>query len=348
MNSVTKNANRPRPACRVSRIGAIAALAVLTAAPSFAVNRCAETAHTLFRACGFEVLDDFWVAIAKCVNISDGAERTECRADAATEQREENRVCRDQRAWRLLACTVLGPARYDPDFDAELFDDDFADLTRPNPYFPLTIGNTWEFTTEGETNTLEVRDEIKRIDGVACVVLRDLVFRDGELHEATDDWYAQAKNGDTWYCGEEVKNYESFDGDAPRLPELVDVDGSFKAGRDGDKAGIIFLAEPHTGDAYTEEFSLGNAEDVTEILATGWDFGDDPELDELVPQALAEFLCNGDCVVTKNYSLLEPGIFARKYYTPGIGVFLEVEVQDEVVVRLTGCNFDPRCETLPQ
>jgi hypothetical protein len=37
---------------------------------------------------------------------------------------------------------------------------------------------------------------------------------------------------------------------------------------------------------------------------------------------------------------------ARKYYAPGIGVFLEVEAGE--VNRLVGCNVDPRCATLPQ
>jgi hypothetical protein len=62
-----------------------------------------------------------------------------------------------------------------------------------------------------------------------------------------------------------------------------------------------------------------------------------------VPRPLAERLCPGDCVVTKNLSLLEPGIIERKYYARGIGVFLEVEPHSGEVVRLTGCNFDDRC-----
>jgi hypothetical protein len=52
-------------------------------------------------------------------------------------------------------------------------------------------------------------------------------------------------------------------------------------------------------------------------------------------------------VVTKNYSLLEPGIFARKYYAPGIGVFLEVASGGNRAVRLVHCNFDARCSLLP-
>ncbi|MGH8659698.1 MAG: hypothetical protein ACREV4_14805 [Gammaproteobacteria bacterium] len=177
---------------------------------------------------------------------------------------------------------------------------------------------------------------------------RDQVFKDGDLVEDTDDWFVPAKNGNTWYCGEEVKDFESFDGDDPRLPELVSIDGSFKAGRDGDKPGIIFQASPNVGQVYLGEFSLGNAEDVTEVLSTTYAFGNDPELDRLVPKPLAEHLCSaGDCVVTKNFSLLEPGIFARKYYTRGIGFFLEVNSDTGEVLQLVDCSFDARCMDLP-
>jgi hypothetical protein len=343
-----KDRGFPGLARRLALAGTMVLAVLAGAAPGLAANHCLATADALFRACGFEVQDDVWVATAKCLNLEDAQERAECNTETAAERRHGERECRAQRSWRSQACGALGPSRYDPDFDPELFDTDFAHLTHPNPYFPLTIGNTWGYRSAHETNVLEVLNEFKRIDGVRCVVVRDQVFRDGRLKEDTDDWYAQAKNGDVWYCGEEVKDYQSFNGDVPKLPELVSIDGSFKAGREGDKPGIIFLIAPHPGDAYTEEFSPGNAEDVTEILSTTYDFGQDPELDELVPRALADALCAGDCVVTKNYSLLEPGIFARKYYAPGIGVFLEVEPDIGEVVRLTTCNFDPRCATLPQ
>jgi hypothetical protein len=215
-------------------------------------------------------------------------------------------------------------------------------------YFPLAIGSKWEFRGGDEINTVEVVNETKLIAGVTCLVVRDLVERGGDLVEATDDWFASASDGNVWYCGEEVKDFESFDGDDPRRPELVSIDGSFKAGRDGDKAGIIFQASPEVGQAYLEEFSLGNAEDVTEILSTTYAFGSDPELDRFVPEQLAQLLCSSvDCVVTRNFSLLEPGIVARKYYAPGIGVFLEVDPDTGEIVQLVSCNVDPRCASLP-
>ena len=50
--------------------------------------------------------------------------------------------------------------------------------------------------------------------------------------------------------------------------------------------------------------------------------------------------------MTKNSSLLEPGLFARKYYARGIGTILEVENVGDVV-QLVNCNFDRRCANLP-
>jgi hypothetical protein len=173
------------------------------------------------------------------------------------------------------------------------------------------------------------------------------VFVEGRLKEATDDWFAANRDGSTWYCGEEVKDYDSFEGDKPRLPELVSINGSFKHGRNRDKAGIIMQARPRAGQTYLEEFSLGNAEDVSQVLAAGYSYGLNSELDRLVPRALAQRLCNRDCVVTKNTSLLEPGAFALKYYARGIGFFLEIKPDEGSTLQLVNCNFDSRCVALP-
>jgi hypothetical protein len=309
---------------------------------------CSDTARTLFDACNAGVTDDSLVKKAICINISDAEQRDDCFDELEAARKEGTQLCAEQRDGRLDACKSLGEGRYDPDFDPALFDDP-RNPTNPNPYFPLKIGNRWEYHAGNEVNTVRVLNNTKLIAGVMCIVVRDLVSRDSDLAEATDDWYAQAKDKATWYCGEEVKDFESFDGDDPREPELVSIDGSFKAGRNGDKPGVIFLASPKKGDVYLEEASLSNAEDVTEILSTTYAFGSNPELDQSVPQQLAQRFCSsGDCVVTKNFSLLEPGVFARKYYARGIGVFLEVETDTGKVVQLVNCNFDRRCNNLPQ
>ena len=308
---------------------------------------CSQTAQTLFRACGRESQDDFLVTSAKCNNLVDEADRNACLEDAITARNEKEVLCAKQLAGRRETCAAIGEARYDPDLDPEDFETDFTNLRRANPYFPLKVGNKWEFRGSGETAQIEVLSDTKLIEGVTCIVVDDRVMVNGNLSEHTDDWYAQAKDRNVWYFGEEVKDYETFDGDKPRKPELVSTAGSFKEGVNGDRAGIIFQAAPKVGQIYLEEFSLGNAEDVTEILSINYAYGKNRELDELMPRALAERFCAaGDCVVTKNYSLLEPGVFARKYYARGIGVFFEVKPDEGTFIQLTSCNFDARCQGL--
>jgi hypothetical protein len=194
---------------------------------------------------------------------------------------------------------------------------------------------------------MEILADTKLIDGVTCIVSHDVVHQAGELIEDTNDWFAQAKSGDVHYCGEESSEFESVAGDVPKTPERLSIEGSFKQGRDGDKQGILFEASPMVGDIYRQEFSLGNAEDLGQVLSTTYKFGADPDLDRSVPQALADLLCPGDCVVTKEFSALEPDVIERKYYAPGIGVFLELDLDAGEKVQLVGCNFDPRCAMLP-
>ena len=309
---------------------------------------CSQTARALFEACQAEVEDNSFKQKAICLNISDARDRDQCFDELETAMVDGNQLCREQRDERLTACQVLGEGRYDPQINPANFDDNFANLTRPNPYFPLTIGYTWEYRGGGEVNTVAVLNQTKLINGVNCITFRDQVFKNGDLTENTDDWFAQARNGNVWYFGEEVKDLESFDGDNPRLPELVSIDGSFKFGREGDKGGLFFLINPSVGRTYREESSLGNAEDVTQILSTTYRFGNNPELDQLVPPQLAQRFCAaGDCIVTRNFSLVEPGIFARKYYARGIGAFLEIDPAAGDVLQLVNCNFDTRCVNLP-
>ena len=324
-----------------------AAFAITTSSQSQPNRYCSQTAQTLFSACTSQVTADSLVKKAACGNISDDSQREGC-LDELRDTRDEGKdECKDQRDWRLEACDILGEDRYDPDLTPSLFDDP-RHPAHPNPYFPLQVGNRWEYLGGGERNTVEIVNETKLIEGVTCLVGRDLVFEDDELHEATDDWFCQAKDGTVWYFGEESKNYDTFEGDDPMRPELTSIGGSFKAGRAEAKPGIIFLASPHVGDVYLEEFSLANAEDVSVILTTTYSYGQNAELDQLVPRALVERFCKGDCVVTRNFSLLEPGGLERKYYARGIGVILEVEPEDGFVSQLVDCSFDARCHNLPQ
>lgn len=342
----------PRP----PRAAAVALAAVLAfaAGPALAKGKgdpgprtCSDTAGLQARACRAEARDDLYVAKAVCLQVEEG-ERAGCLAVAREEHREARALCREQREAREAACAELGEQRYDPDFDPARFDADPRSPSAPNPWFPLAVGAQWQYAGEDETVLVEVTGETRLVDGVRCLVVRDRVEAAEGVVEDTDDWFALGRDGSVAYCGEISQNFETTAGDDPPVPELVDVEGSWKAGRDGALAGTQFLAVPAPGAVYRQEWAPGDAEDLARVLATGWRFGADPALDAFVPEALATLLCGGgDCVVTGEWTPLEPDAFERKYYAPGIGLFLEVTPEDGSVVQLVGCNVDPRCAALP-
>src|SRR3989442_680837 len=158
---------------------------------------CAQTADTLLEACKAGVVDDGAVGKAICINITDLKARNTCLDDLAASQDEASRLCEGQHDTRLAACGVLGEGRYDPDFRPARFDNPRRP-SHPNPYFPLGVGKHWEYRSATQVNTVDVVNETKRIAGVDCIVFRDLVFENGLIHEATDDWYVPAKDGSVW------------------------------------------------------------------------------------------------------------------------------------------------------
>jgi len=312
---------------------------------------CSKTAMAALRACKNEVEDDYWIAVGNCINVSDAEEREECYTEARAERKEGKELCKEQFEARLEVCDLVGEKRYDPHFVPE----NFLRIPTGNNYFPLGVGNKWVYVgtfedDEGEevteTTTVEVLRATKLIEGVTCIVVNDVVEEDGEVIEDTDDWYAQhVETNDIWYCGEIAKNFETFVGDRPEEPELVDIDGSWKAGRDGAKPGILIQADPQPGYAYRQEVLLGEAEDVAQVISDDYVYGKNPDLDSLVPEDLATLLCkdtpDGKCVVTRDLTALEPGVEERKYYAPGIGVFLEVNLETGDIVQLVSCTTCP-------
>jgi hypothetical protein len=323
-----------------------AGLFLATTQPALARGTCSATARALSVACAFEVKDDAWEAYAICLNLPDFVQRRECVVEVRGEMREAQNECREQFEARLGLCEGLGEEPYDPVFDPADFDDDFSGLTNPNPHLPIAIGNVWEYEGGDETTRVEVLDKTKRIEGVTCIVVNDVVAEDGEVIEDTLDWWAQARDGTVHYCGELARDFEYFEGDNPMEAELVEIEGSFKAGRDGAKSGVLMMASPVVGEIYRQEWAPGDAEDAAEVLSTTYGYGEDEELDEFVPQELAELLCDGDCVVTRDFTPLEPDVEERKYYAPGIGLFFEVDPETGDTMQLVDCNFDPVCSSL--
>lgn len=179
-----------------------------------------------------------------------------------------------------------------------------------NPFFPLVPGTTFVYEGNDEEETLRdefvVTSQTKVIQGVTCRVVRDKAFVAGELVEDTNDWFAQDKEGNVWYFGEDVKNIENG--------VVVNRNGSFQAGVNGAQAGIIMKANPKVGDTYFQERAPGIAEDEATVLA----------LNSTVTVPRGTFT---NCLKTRDFTRLEPNVAEEKYYARGVGFVLAVKVK---------------------
>src|SRR5262249_22305531 len=121
--------------------------------------------------------------------------------------------------------------------------------------------------------------------------------------------------GNVWYCGESTQSLATFAGDQPLEPELVEVEGSWKTGRDGAKAGIIMLALPAVGRTYRQELQWGDAEDAAEVLSIS--------ATEHAPAGA----CQGTCLETRDFSPLDAGSGQEhKFWAPGIGEIVAIDL----------------------
>ena len=284
----------------VLMVGIIITSAVADQGP----NLCRKTSQDALTSCNHGVQDDYWLAIGKCDNLPTRSERNVCRQQAQQDRRTGSEECRDQFAARQEICKTLGKDAYNPiinpsDFVAKI----------DNPYFSLTPGTTYVYegvTEKGnEHNEVYVTHDTKVILGVTCIVVKDTVKVDGVLEEETIDWYAQDKNGNVWYFGENSLSYEGG--------LIVSLGGSWMAGGDGAKPGIIIKAHPQVDDLYRQEFALGVAEDMAEVLNLNGS--------TTVPAGTFQ-----NCVETKDFSPLEPDIVEHKFYALGIGNVQTVDV----------------------
>ena len=199
---------------------------------------------------------------------------------------------------------VSGP--YNPSIDPAAF----ASAV-DNRWFPLKPGTTLRYRgvaengTTPQTDVATVLRRTKRVQGVDCTVVRDTVTSRGRPVERTYDWYAQDRQGNVWYFGEDSRNF--------KRGRFVKGTDSWEAGVDGAKPGIIMEGTPRRDDTYRQEYYRGHAEDQARVLGSG---GRVKVPYRTFPKTLA----------TVERSRLEPGARERKFYAAGVG-----EIKSRVV-----------------
>lgn len=196
-----------------------------------------------------------------------------------------------------------------------------------NPWWTLPEGENYLYYAESEDgcawNLVEVLDMTTNAfegiyAGTEARIVRDREWVDEECTyqdfsdvwnnlgaaEVTYDWYAQDRDGNIWYMGEDTVDDEGSS------------EGSFVAGCDGAEAGIVMLGDPQKGLFYQQEYYEDEAEDWGKVLNF-------VELD------------GAECMKTKEWTPLEPGHIEHKFYcTDGFyGELVEVhELKGKTVV----------------
>jgi hypothetical protein len=180
-----------------------------------------------------------------------------------------------------------------------------------NPYLPMAAGNRWIYRETAQDGTkqrvvVKVTNRTKLIaNGVTARVVRDTVTEQGQLVEDTFDWYAQDRRGNVWYLGEDTREYKNG--------KVVSTEGSWEAGVNGARPGIVMPAHPRPGMQYRQEYSKGEAEDKARVLS----------VDEQAEVKAGHFK---HVLLTREWNPLEPTVLEYKLYARGVGPVLALTV----------------------
>jgi hypothetical protein len=213
--------------------------------------------------------------------------------------------------------SATGPAQIEsgagPGWPATLSPSDFVSRV-DNPWFPLKPGSVYRYTgVKDRTRTIDVvrvTHKTKRILGVETTVVHDLVSVNGRPEEETHDYYAQDRHGNVWYFGEATKSFD-------RHGKVLSTEGSFQAGVNGERAGVLIPGHPTVGRVGRQEFSKGEAEDHFKVL-------------DLTAKVSTPFVSSSHALRTREWTPLEPNVVDNKFYVRGIGTVREIAVKGPV------------------
>jgi hypothetical protein len=171
--------------------------------------------------------------------------------------------------------------------------------TGRNQYFVLEEG--YQLVLESDDTKLEitVSDETKDVNGVTTRIVEEKEWIDGKLYEISKNYFALCEQtNDIYYFGEDVDFYENG--------QVVKHDGTWLAGVDGNKAGLIMPASPKVGMKYYQEIAPGVAMDRAEVIS----------VDETCETPAGTFTC----LKVAEGSALNLTEIEYKLHAPGIGL----------------------------
>lgn len=211
----------------------------------------------------------------------------------------------------ILAASAASAGPVLPSFDPSAFEPGAA-IT--NPWFPLAPGHSREYSGNAsdangnpviERNVLTYVGAGPVLGGVQTVMVLDNAWVGDRLVEVAKDFYAQDRDGNVWYLGEDVTNY-SYDA-AGKLTG-TDSHGAWRVGVNDARPGYAMPADPLPGLAYEQEHSpRDEAMDIGEIMA----------LDGTVAGPTGHY---SDVLMVFETSSIDPDLREVKYYAKGVGM----------------------------
>jgi hypothetical protein len=185
----------------------------------------------------------------------------------------------------------------------------FSSIGR-NPYFILEPGYQTTFegieAREAVINVITVLNKTRRVGGVETRIVEERETHDSELVEVSRNYFAICtETNSVFYFGEDVDLYEGG--------LIVAHSGSWLAGSNGARAGLIMPGIILLGSRYAQEIAPGIAMDQAETVG----------MDETVVTPAGTF---EKCVKSAETTALEPNALEFKFYAAGIGL-----VQDDTL-----------------
>jgi hypothetical protein len=180
-----------------------------------------------------------------------------------------------------------------------------------NPWFPLLPGSKWRYrgvdTDSRFRDNMRVTQRTKKIEGVRVTVVHDVVRRHHKRREITNDFYAQDRHRNVWYFGENTREVD-------RHGHVTSRAGSFRAGRDGARPGVLIPGHPKVGQKARQEYYKGHAEDHFKVL-------------DVDAHVSSPYVSSNHAVRTREWTPLEPKVLDNKWYVHGVGDVKEKTVK---------------------
>ena len=206
----------------------------------------------------------------------------------------------------LLLAAATPVIAKDPTTAAAPWQDEFGSAscalatTGRNDYFVLEPGHQLVLEGGGVKLQITVLDETKTINGVSTRVVEEREWNKGQLHELSRNYYAFCpQTRDVLHFGEDVEVVK--DG------KLVKDAGTWWAGSNGNRPGLVIPGTPRVGMRYFQEIAPGVTLNRGEVVS----------LTETCKTAAGTF---ARCMKIRGTSGMDAKKREYRYYAPQIGL----------------------------